>query len=135
ERPEVLESPSRWEHRPRAEVGDLADTAVFGSERFALPEFIEYAQWSDALRVDLRSGAVVHCSGDDYAFYYENPEVEPEFERIAESVDEFFDEWVLGPRYPELVRIVVGDEHRLILGEPEILPDHWLGLLRGAGIV
>lgn len=134
ERPSVFESPAQWEHRHRAEGDALADTVVIGSERFALPEFIEYAQWSDAVRVDLSSGAVFHCSGDDHAFYYENPEVEPELDWIADSVFEFFDEWVLGARYPDLVRTVVGEEHQLVLGHPETLPDHWLGLLRNAGV-
>jgi hypothetical protein len=134
-RPDVIASRERLEARPRRDGDPFADAAVFGVLRFALPEYIEYAQWEDVIHMDLLDGSVFYCDSDDYVFYYENPGETPEFERLAASVAEFFDEFVLGSRYPDLVSLAVGEERRLVLDTPAAVPDHWLELLREAGIV
>ncbi|RRR99685.1 hypothetical protein [Glycomyces terrestris] len=135
DRPAVVASAERLDARPRREGDPFADAAVIGTLRFALPEFIAFAEWEDVVHVDLLDGSVFYCDSDEYLFRYENPGEGPPFERLTGSVAEFFDEFVLGWRYAELVARAVGEEHALVLGTPAVVRDRWLELLLAAGLV
>jgi hypothetical protein len=90
--------------------------------------------------MDSVDGDVYYLSDDDWMAMHESPDDgDYTIHEIAPDVPTFFSEYVFGPRYPELVRLVLGEmaaEHRIRRGRHKGQPtDSWLRLLQTADIV
>jgi len=100
------------------------------------------------LRAEIRGGDPIYLDREDldvyymestaYVYQYEHPDEDVEFTVIAPDVATFFDEHVLGPRYPELIAAVFGPaavELRLRKGRHAgEYADNWRRLLIAAGL-
>lgn len=100
------------------------------------------------LRAEVRGGDPIYLDREDldvyymeptaYVFQYEHPDEDVEFTVIAPDVATFFDEYVLGPRYPELVATVFSPaavDLRLRKGRHAgEYADNWRRLLIAAGL-
>jgi hypothetical protein len=108
-RPESITSAQSWEARkddPGCPVGNPFD---IGFKHLGMPDDIPDFLGEPVIRVDREDGGVYYLNGDDYAFYYANPD-EVETWEFDVGVIEFFDDFVLGARYPELMEVVIGKE-------------------------
>ncbi|SCG56085.1 hypothetical protein [Micromonospora coxensis] len=107
--PEEIRTPEAWAARTVDENDPMGSPLAVGHEVHSIPP---------KLRADIRAGAPVYLDTedlqvywmdpDDYVFQYEHPDDDVEFTVLAPDVATFFDECVLGPRYPELVAVVLG---------------------------
>ncbi|MFC5751674.1 hypothetical protein [Actinomadura rugatobispora] len=130
-RPAEIESPEAWEARDVNPHCPLGSPLVIGSE-LGGPDKVEAAP----VNLDLDDGSVYYCDPDEYVFAYKNVEVEEvEIEEFAPGIVTFFDEFVLGERYPRLVEVVLGSApvtRRDRKGRPR---DAWMRLLLQSGLV
>ncbi|KUL28541.1 hypothetical protein [Actinoplanes awajinensis] len=82
----------------------------------------------EGISVDPEQGDVYYADTDTWLRFSEGYDGDFEAEDLAPDVPTFFTEYVFGPRYPELVTLVLG------AGAPEHR-DSWLRLLRTAGVL
>ncbi|QFG21467.1 hypothetical protein [Actinomadura sp. WMMB 499] len=136
-RPPEIAGPDAWRARRTDEDCPLGDPLAIGYERYGLPPDLRGDIPGGApINLDLQNGSVYYCDPDEYIHAYKHVEVETiQTEEFAPGIVEFFDTFVLGPRYPELVAgaigpNVVGERDRK--GRPR---DSWTRLLRAAGLL
>ncbi|MBE1530543.1 hypothetical protein [Actinomadura algeriensis] len=136
-RPEEIAGPDAWRWRRTNENCPLGDPLEIGHERYGLPRDLrDDIPGGAPIRLDLRDGSVYYVDPDDYIAFYKNPDVdEVESADFAPGIVKFFDSFVLGPRYPELVEAVIGPnavDERDREGRPR---DSWTRLLRASGLL
>ena len=135
--PDVIAGPDAWRWRQTNENCPLGDPLGIGYERYGLPRDLrDDVPGGEQILLDLKDGSVFYCEIEHYIHAYKHVEVETlETEEFAPSIVEFFDEFVLGPKYPELVAGVLGPktaEERDRKGRPR---DSWMRLLAAAGLL
>lgn len=125
--PPSVVSESAWESRPVDDEDPMGNPVEIGFEILGAPPEIDGAP----IRMDASDGGVYWLDPDDYMFLWENPDEDVAIEDFAPSLAEFFDAFVLGPRYPELVRTVLGDDAL----KRAAASDAWTKLLTEAGLL
>ena len=137
--PAEIVTPAAWAARTVDEADPMGSPLAVGHELHSIPP---------GLRDDIPAGAPIYLDPedldvywmepDDYIFQYEHPDEDVAFTVLAPDVATFFDEHVLGPRYPELVATVLGPgvaERRLRTGRHTgEYADNWRRLLIAAGL-
>ncbi|GLZ79530.1 hypothetical protein Afil01_43370 [Actinorhabdospora filicis] len=125
--PSSIVSQEAWESRPVDDEDPMGNPVEIGFEILGAPPEIDGAP----IRMDANDGGVYWLDPDDYVFLWENPDEDVAIEDFAPSLAEFLDAFVLGPRYPELVRTVLGDDAL----ERAPKSDAWFTLLTEAGLL
>ena len=137
--PEIL-SVQAWDERPAFEHLPIDDPIGIGyeiwrSQDMGAGQILE----GESITMDSAQGDVYYADADTWMRLDEAPDDEFELHELAADVPAFFNECVFGPRYPELVTLVLGGsaiEHRVRKGPDKGEPaDSWLRLLRTAGIL
>ncbi|MER7331170.1 MULTISPECIES: hypothetical protein [unclassified Micromonospora] len=137
--PKQILTPQAWEEDEVNPNDPMGSPLIVGYEMDSVPS---------GLRAEIRGGDPIYLDREDldvyymessaYVYQYEHPDEDVEFAVIAPDVATFFDEHVLGPRYPELTAVVVGPaapEHRLRKGRHAgEYADNWRRLLIAAGL-
>jgi hypothetical protein len=108
-RPESIVTPEAWAERRDDPGCPLGNPFDIGYKHLGMPNDIPDFLGEPVIRVDREDGGVYYLNGDDYAFYYANPDQIETWE-FDVGVIEFFDDFVLGARYPELMEVVIGKE-------------------------
>lgn len=136
--PKQILSPQAW-----------AQYAVDPNDPMGSPLSVGYEMASvGRLRADIRGGDPIYLDTEDldvyymestaYVHQYEHPDEDVEFTVIAPDLATFFDEYVLGPRYPELTTAVFGPaagDLRLRKGRHAgEYADNWHRMLIAAGL-
>jgi hypothetical protein len=130
-RPAEIESPDAWAARDVNPHCPLGSPLVIGSE-LGGPDKIE----ASPVNLDLDDGSVYFCDPDEYIFAYKNVEVEEiDVEEFAPDIVTFFDEFVLGERYPRLVEVVLGTAPVTRRDRKGRHRDAWMRLLVRSGLV
>ncbi|WP_026400784.1 hypothetical protein [Actinomadura rifamycini] len=135
--PAEIAGPDAWEKRSADPDCPLGAPLEIGYERYGMPpEVLEDLEGGAPICLDLLTGEVYYRDPDEYIFFYKHVEVE-EIDTVdfAPNAVEFFDSFVLGPRYPELVEGVLGPRavtERDRKGRPR---DSWTRLLDAAGLL
>lgn len=108
-RPESITSAEAWAERDEDPDCPLGKPFDIGYQHLGMPDDIPDFLGEPVIRVDRQDGGVYYLNGDDYAFYYANPDQIETWE-FDVGVLEFLDDFVLGTRYPELMEVVIGTE-------------------------
>lgn len=124
--PEIV-SREAWESRPLNDEDPMGNPVEIGYEILGAPPGID----GGPIRMDTDDGGVYWLEPDDYVFLYENPDEDVAIEDLAPSLAEFLDAFVLGPRYPDLIRAVLGED--AAARAPRA--DAWTKLLTEAGLL
>ncbi|MGW0435423.1 hypothetical protein ACWDV4_23145 [Micromonospora sp. NPDC003197] len=139
EPPPALASAAAFHAKPHDPYDPMGPYLSIGCELFSLPEWLRGELRGEGIYLDLTDGDVYHFDPDEYVFCYEHPDEELEVKILAPDLVTFFDEFVLGPRYTELVDTILwpGARERRVRkgrfrGQYE---DTWLRLLTTAGLV
>lgn len=135
--PPEIAGPDAWEGRRSIPDCPLGDPLEIGYERYGMPpEVLEDLEGGAPIRLDLETGEVYYCDPDEYVYFYKNVEVE-EIDTVdfAPNVVEFFDRFVLGPRYPELVEGVLGPRAVTERDRKGRHRDSWMRLLEASGLL
>lgn len=140
--PDELRSEAGWQARPDVEML-LPMPIDLGWEMWSWQTITEGrlgVQGGEAISLDPVEGDVYYV--EDWAWFQRNIEwevVEEVHHPIAPDAVTFFADWVFGPRYPELVTLVLGPgllEHRIRKGRYKgELTDAWLRLLQRAELL
>ncbi|MFD0899618.1 hypothetical protein [Actinomadura sediminis] len=135
--PPEIAGPDAWEQRRSDPDCPLGDPLVIGYERYGMsPETLEDLEGGAPIRLDLRQGDVYYCDPDEYIFFYKHAEVEEiDTVDLAPDIVEFFDRFVLGPRYPELVERVLGPHAVTERDRKGRHRDSWTRLLEASGLL
>ncbi|MEV4754460.1 hypothetical protein AB0J86_04975 [Micromonospora sp. NPDC049559] len=138
--PEQIGSRAAWEGRPPAPPeAPLGEALAIGYAVRGIPADLlaEKGPAGRQISLDVEEGYVYYIDGDDLADYYHSGE-DVVVQELADNVATFFNEWVLGADYPELVETVLGAEaldHRIRKGEDAgEYSDTWRRLLVTAGL-
>lgn len=131
EAPPEIAGPEAWADRGLDEHCPLGDPLFLGFEIHGAPDGITGAP----IRMDLTDGSVYFIDPDDYIFLYKHPGEEIMIEDIAPDVATFFDDFVLGPNYPDLVTEVLGSGVRDATDRKGRPADSWRRLLEAAGLL
>ncbi|TDB74005.1 hypothetical protein [Micromonospora sp. KC721] len=137
--PKEILTPQAWEEDEVNPDDPMGSPLIVGYEMDSVPP---------GLRAEIRGGDPIYLDREDldvyymessaYVYQYEHPDEDVEFTVISPDVATFFDEHVLGPRYPELVAVVLGPaaaEQRLRKGRHAgEYADNWRRLLIAAGL-
>jgi len=138
--PPEIATPAAFLARPEDNPNDpLGPALAIGCELHSIPPGLrDDIDGGEIIRLDLEDGDVYYIDPDDYVFLYEHPDEDVDIHVFAPDVITFFDEFVLGPRYPELVDTILGPGVRAqrvrkgrFQGQYE---DTWLRLLVAAGL-
>ncbi|XVQ09942.1 hypothetical protein ACQP1W_46755 [Spirillospora sp. CA-255316] len=130
-RPAEIQSPAAWEARHVNPHCPLGSPLVIGSE-LGGPDKIE----ASPVNLDLDDGSVYYCEPGEYVFAYKHVEVEQiDVEEFAPGIVTFFDEYVLGERYPRLVEVVLGTAPITRRDRKGRHRDSWMRLLVQSGLV
>ncbi|MEU2611824.1 hypothetical protein ABZ570_09615 [Micromonospora sp. NPDC007271] len=138
--PEEIGGRASWEGRsPVSSESPLGEALAIGYGIRGIPAELleEMGPAGRQVSVDVAEGYVYYIDGDDLADYYHSGEdvVVQEFAGDAAS---FFNDWVLGADYPELVETVLGADaasHRIPKGRGAgEYSDTWRRLLVTAGL-
>lgn len=108
-RPERITSAQAWKHKEDDPGCPVGNPFAIGYKHLGMPDDIPDFLGEPVIRVDREDGGVYYLNGDDYAFYYANPDQVETWE-FEVGVLEFFDDFVLGARYPDLMEVVIGRE-------------------------
>ncbi|MFG1889742.1 hypothetical protein ACGFIR_17960 [Micromonospora sp. NPDC049051] len=138
--PPEIGSPAALEAQPDNPHDPLGPAVSIGCELHSVPpQLRDEIDGGEGISLDLEEGDVYHIDPDDYVFLYEHPDEEVDIHVFAPDVVTFFDEYVLGDKYPELVDTILGPgvrEQRVRKGRFQgQYADTWLRLLATAGIV
>ncbi|MEV4480902.1 hypothetical protein [Micromonospora coxensis] len=138
--PPELAGPAAFEARPEENPHDpLGPALSIGCELHSIPPKLRgEIDGGEGISLDLEEGDVYHIDPDDYVFLYEHPDEDVDIHVFAPDIVTFFDEFVLGPKYPELVDTVLGPgvrAERVRKGRFQgQYQDTWLRLLVTAGL-
>ena len=139
EPPSEMRSAAVFRARPDDANDPLGPALSIGSELYSVPERLRGEIRSGAgINLDLEDADVYYIDPDDYVFLYEHPDEEVDVHVLAPDIVTFFDEFVLGAGYPELVETILGPavrERRVRKGRCRgQYEDTWLRLLVTAGL-
>jgi hypothetical protein len=136
--PDELRSVEGWQARPDIEMLLPAPIDLGWEKWSSRPATGEH--FGEAVSLDPVKGDVYYV--EDWMWFQENIDweaVEEVHHPIAPEAATFFADWVFGPRYPELVTLVLGPgllEHRIRKGRDRgELTDAWLRLLQRAALL
>lgn len=136
--PEAISSRGSWLSREVTPYCPLGNPLSIGSERYSLPRHLTHIDGGEGIYVDPEDGDVYYIEADDYIFLYKHPDEEVELHVFADDLATFFNEFVLGEKYPLLVATVLGPgvhERRLRKGAQKGQhADSWMRLLVRAGL-
>lgn len=135
--PEEIQDPEAWEKRRWNENCPLGDPLIIGLERYGIPpDLLDEIEGGAPVRMDLTDGNVYYVDPDDYVFMYKHVEVEEiPSEDFADDIVAFFDEFVLGERYPRLVEGVLGGHAAAEVDRKGRPRDNWRRLLIASGLL
>ncbi|MGC4811627.1 hypothetical protein ACLQ29_13980 [Micromonospora sp. DT228] len=137
--PKEILTPQAWAEDEVDPTDPMGSPLIVGYEIDSVPTGLRSEiRGGDPLYLDREDLDVYYMESSAYVYQYEHPDEDVEFTIIAPGVDTFFDEHVLGPRYPELTAIVLGPaapEQRLRKGRHAgEYADNWRRLLIAAGL-
>ncbi|GAB2923656.1 hypothetical protein GCM10027280_08430 [Micromonospora polyrhachis] len=139
EPPPELGSAAVFQANPHDPHDPMGPNLPIGCELHSVPRWLRGEIRGEGIYLDLTDGDVYHFDPDEYVFCYEHPDEDLEIHIFAPDIVTFFDEFVLGPRYLELVDTVLwpgAREHRVRKGRFRgQYEDTWLRLLVTAGVV
>lgn len=124
-----------YEHRPINEVIAIGAELWQSQYQTRFQDKFE----GEPIVMDIVRGDVYFADADAWMQVDEAPDEDFEPHEFAPDVPTFFNDFVFGPRYPELVTTVLGAgslTHRVGKGPDKgELSDTWLRLLQAAGVV
>ncbi|MFC4019695.1 hypothetical protein ACFOW4_17360 [Micromonospora sp. GCM10011542] len=137
--PPQTRTPAAWAAHLVNPDDPMGSPLVVGKEIRSVPAGLRDAiAGGDPIYLDLEDLDVYWMEPDDYVWQYKHPDDDVPFTVIAPDLATFFDRYVLGPGYPELVAIVLGDvarDERLRRGRHAgRYADSWRRLLITAGL-
>ncbi|MEU9507615.1 hypothetical protein AB0D32_15195 [Micromonospora sp. NPDC048170] len=137
--PKEILTPQAWEEAEVNPNDPMGSPLTVGYEMDSVPAGIRAEiRGGDPIYLDREDLDVYYMESSAYVHQYEHPDEDVEFTVIAPDVATFFDEYVLGPRYPELTATVFGPaavELRLRKGRHAgEYADNWRRLLIAAGL-
>ncbi|MGK5521828.1 hypothetical protein ACSNN9_21080 [Micromonospora sp. URMC 107] len=138
--PAEIGSPAALQARSDNPHDPLGPAVSIGCELHSVPPRLrDEIDGGESVSLDLEEGDVYHIDPDDYVFLYEHPDEEVDIHVFAPDVVTFFDEYVLGDKYPQVVDTILGPgvrKQRVRKGRFQgQYADTWLRLLVTAGIV
>ncbi|WP_091627532.1 hypothetical protein [Micromonospora peucetia] len=140
EQPAEIGSAAAFQARPDNPHDPLGPALSIGCELHSVPPRLrDEIDGGEGISLDLEEGDVYHIDPDDYVFLYEHPDEDVDIHVLAPDIVTFFDEYVLGEKYPQMVDTILGPgvrEQRVRKGRFQgQYADTWLRLLVTAGIV
>ncbi|TDB75925.1 hypothetical protein [Micromonospora sp. KC723] len=137
--PKEITSPQAWAAFSVDPDDPMGSPLTVGYELASVPRGLRgEIRGGDPVYLDLEDLDVYYMESSAYVYQYEHPDEDVEFTVIAPDVATFFDEHVLGPRYPDLVATVLGPaaaEERSRRGRHAgEYADNWRRLLIEAGL-
>ncbi|MEV4199395.1 hypothetical protein [Micromonospora globbae] len=117
----------------------LGPALSIGQELHSVPKRLRgEIDGGEGISYDLEDGDVYHIDPDDYVFLYEHPDEDVDIHVFAPDIVTFFDEFVLGDKYPQVVDRILGPgvrEQRVRKGRFQgQYEDTWLRLLAATGL-
>ncbi|SCF29129.1 hypothetical protein GA0074695_5222 [Micromonospora viridifaciens] len=138
--PEEIGSRTAWERRPPTPPeAPLGEALAIGYGIRGIPAELldEMGPAGRQVSLDVAEGYVYYIDGDDLADYYHSGE-DVVVQEFAGDIAGFFNDWVLGADYPELVETILGADaasHRIPKGKDAgEYSDTWRRLLVTAGL-
>ncbi|MFK3981669.1 hypothetical protein ACI2K4_14975 [Micromonospora sp. NPDC050397] len=133
--PAEVSGPAAWAAREINPEDPMGNPLVIGYEIHSVPSFAaDDIVGGDPIRMDAEDGGVYYLEPDDYVMLYENPDEDVEIEDFAGDIVTFFNEFVLGDKYPFLVETVLGSGARNDRDRNGEYTDTWMRLLVRAGL-
>ncbi|MFJ5561688.1 hypothetical protein ACIQCD_30800 [Streptomyces sp. NPDC093250] len=129
--PDEIQSAAAWATRAIVPYCPLGSPLAIGCERHRAPEDIECAS---RIWLDLDDGDVYYCDIDDYIHLYKHPDETIDVLVFANDIVTFFDRFVLGPAYPQLVAAMIGPGIVTERDRRGRYRDRWLRLLVESGL-
>ncbi|MEU1466558.1 hypothetical protein ABZ467_39535 [Streptomyces sp. NPDC005727] len=129
--PDEVQGPDAWAARATVPYCPLGSPLAIGCERHRAPEDIECA---DRIWLDLDDGDVYSFDIDDYIHLYKHPDETIDVLVFANDIVTFFDRFVLGPAYPQLVAAMIGPGIVTYRDRRGRYRDRWLRLLVESGL-
>ncbi|MGB2568424.1 hypothetical protein ACPFP2_08240 [Micromonospora citrea] len=137
--PKEILTPQAWAGSEVDPDDPMGSPLIVGYEMDSVPRGLrDEIRGGDPIYLDREDLEVYYMESTAYVYQYEHPDEDVEYTVIAPDVGTFFDEYVLGPGYPELVAAVFGPaagELRLRKGRHAgEYADNWRRLLIAAGL-
>ncbi|HEX5598535.1 MAG TPA: hypothetical protein VFX61_21330 [Micromonosporaceae bacterium] len=132
--PTEIGSRTAWLNRTLNPGCPMGNPLTVGYERSSVPVSATDVEGGDPIYLDVDDGGVYYIEPDDYIFLYENPAEDVEIEDFAADIATFFNEYVLGEKYPRLVEAVLGTEARNHRNREGEYTDSWMRLLVSGGL-
>ncbi|WP_198668405.1 hypothetical protein [Streptomyces triticisoli] len=129
--PDEIQSPAAWAVRATVPDCPLDSPLTIGCERHRAPEDIECGS---GIWLDLDDGDVYYCDSDDYIHLYRHPDETIDVLVFANDIVTFFDRFVLGPAYPQLVAAMIGPGIVTDRDRRGRYRDRWFRLLVESGL-
>ncbi|XRQ06627.1 hypothetical protein ACN3XK_60520, partial [Actinomadura welshii] len=128
--PEVVQSPGAWKWRGTNRDCPLGDPLEIGWERYGVPAgLLGEIDGGVAVHLDLADGRVYHVDHDDYLAMYKHEVDEIDSAEFAGDIVAFFNRYVLGAGYPQLVEAVIGGHAVTEVDRQGRHRDCWMRLL------
>lgn len=129
--PDEIQGSAAWAARAIIPHCPLGSPLIIGCERHSVPKDREcgYGIW-----LDPDDGDVYYCDIDDYIHLYKHPDETIDVLVFANDVVTFFDRFVLGPAYPQLVAAMIGPGIVTNRDRRGRYRDRWLRLLVESGL-
>lgn len=137
EPPPEITSLEAWTSRTHEEDGPLGDWLNIGYELYSVPKIARQdGLTGEAIRMHTERGNVYFIESDEYVSLYKDPDWGgAQIEQIAPDVVTFFDQYVLGEKYPQLVAAVIGPGMAGARTKKGAYQDTWMRLLAAAGLL
>lgn len=137
--PPELSSVAAFQALPDNPNDPLGPALSIGQELHSVPKHLRgEIDGGKGISYDLEDGDVYHIDPDDYLFLYEHPDEDVNLHIFAPDIITFFDEFVLGDKYPQVVDTILGPgvrQQRVREGRFQgQYADTWLRLLVAAGL-
>ncbi|MEV4496647.1 hypothetical protein AB0J84_13185 [Micromonospora arborensis] len=137
--PEEITSPAAWSAYTVDPDDPMGSPLPIGHEVWSIPKGLRSEiPGGAAIFLDIEDLEVYWMEPDAYMFQYEHPDDDVEYTVLAPDLATFFNDWVLGPSYPDLVATVLGPgvrDRRLRKGRHAgEYADNWRRLLITAGL-
>lgn len=129
--PDEIQGPALWAARATAPHCPLGSPPAIGCERHRAPGDVECGS---QLWLDPDDGDVYYCDVDDYIHLYKHPDETIDVLVFADDIVTFFDRFVLGPAYPQLVAALIGPGIVTDRDRRGRYRDRWLQLLVESGL-
>ncbi|MFC7843008.1 hypothetical protein [Streptomyces sp. NPDC057382] len=129
--PDEVQDPAAWAARATDPNCPLGSPLPIGCERHRAPEDIECGS---RIWLDPDDGDVYSYDIDDYIHLYKHPDETIDLLVFADDIVTFFDRFVLGPAYPQLVAAMIGPGAVTQRDRRGRYRDRWLRLLTESGL-